>query len=357
MAAQEDTQQWIPVYCTAQLPRKVIDEFLEGVYSTPSHSYQFCLITTTDVSSLKEPSHSPVKTFESPFVGRRSGICGGYVSEYTSSNSLLSQKAFVYLDKQTAKDGFTCCIADAENACVRSRFDYSNALIDEMIHGNRNWLQLRNDAAEAGGVFQGPPVNDKQAMTDAGRKLADELHGQDTKSWSVRQSSAIEKFTPVFCTADISLEILNEFLTSTYNDHRSTVEENSVYSGYIRLVNDTSPFGQSSPTKPPISTSSATSPFISMSPELLSKFTKLKCGGESPLGDLSFIILDKHTASGSKTCIVALNDDELEPGLQLVRCEFKSAFGIAYALAHGVGPAFGEYACSAAMMHDGVDRF
>ncbi|KAI9749111.1 MAG: hypothetical protein M1835_001638 [Candelina submexicana] len=206
MAAQ-DTRQWIPVYCTAELPTKIIDKFLEHAYSTPFHRYQFCLITTTDIGSLTEPSHSPLAAFKSPFVGKFSGICGGYVSKYTSSNSLLSQKAFVYLDEQTAKDGNTCCIADAENACVRSRFDYSNALIDKMVHGNRNWLQLQNDAAEAGGVLQERTLNDKQAPTEAGRKLAEDLHGQDFKSWSLRESSGNEKLTPVFCTADVSLEV------------------------------------------------------------------------------------------------------------------------------------------------------
>ncbi|KAI9749112.1 MAG: hypothetical protein M1835_001639 [Candelina submexicana] len=150
--------------------------------------------------------------------------------------------------------------------------------------------------------------------------------------------------------------VLNEFLSSTYHDHRSMVGEDAARPGYLRLVNDTSSSSQSFPTKPPVNASLATSPFISMSPELLSIFTKLKCGGESPLGNLSFIILDRYTASGSKTCIVALNDDELEPGVQLVRCELKTAFGIAYALADCVGPAIKEYADLAAMKYDGVFR-
>ena len=134
------------------------------------------------------------------------------------------------------------------------------------------------------------------------------------------------------------------------------IPENSRLPGFIHLVTELSSFSQSSPTKPPVATFSARSPFISFSAETLSIFTKLKCGGDSPLGNSTFIILDKHTASGSKSCIVAVNNYYMEPGYQLLRCDFKNALSIAYIGDDGYGPAFQDYCESAAMECDGVYR-
>ncbi|KAI9796659.1 MAG: hypothetical protein M1835_003455 [Candelina submexicana] len=353
--AAKDVHQWIPVYCTTNLPTETIDKFLERASSASPDSYDICLITTRDVATLEESARPPAVPFDSPFNGK-SSICGGYVSEYTSSNPRLSEKAFVYLDKQTGKDGNTCCIVGAENACVRATFKYSRHVINYITQGTRNWLQLQNDAAMAGGTLEENKANDKQLMTEAGKSLAEELQAQDPKSRGLRHRSGAEKFIPLFCTANIPPETLNDFLTSTYDEHRSAVGEDPVCPGDLRLVTDTSTSTQSSPTKPPLTAPLAITPFISFPLELLRAFTELKCGGDSPLGNSSFIILDEHTTSDTKTCIVALNDDELEPGVQLVRSDFRNALQIANVLAEGVGSAFQEFVEAAALENDGVYR-
>ncbi len=132
------------------------------------------------------------------------------------------------------------------------------------------------------------------------------------------------------------------------------VPENCRLPGFMHLVTEWSSFSRLSPTKPPVITSSTRSPFISFSAETLSIFTKTKCGGDSSLGNSTFIILDKYTASGSKTCIVAVNNYTMEPGYQLLRCDFKNALSIAYIGDDGYGPAFQEYCESAAQNCDGV---
>ncbi len=127
--------------------------------------------------------------------------------QYTSFNPRLSQKAFIYPDKQTAKDGNTCNIVGAQDGCLRATFDYSKVVAKHFIHETQTWLQLQNDAAVAGGALNGNIVSGEGVMTETGKLLADDLQAEDLMSWSQRRSSSEDSFIPLFCTADIPLEV------------------------------------------------------------------------------------------------------------------------------------------------------
>ncbi len=138
------------------------------------------------------------------------------MAQYTSFNPCLSQKAFVYLDKQTAKDGNTCNIVGAEDGSLRVTFDYSKVVAKHFIHETRTWLQLQNDAAVAGGALDGNIVSGGEVLTETGKLLADELQAEDSMNWRQRRSSSEDLFIPLFCTADVPLEVR---LLSPYNFH------------------------------------------------------------------------------------------------------------------------------------------
>ncbi|KIN09074.1 hypothetical protein OIDMADRAFT_23793 [Oidiodendron maius Zn] len=97
------------VFCTANIPPQVLDEFIDQAYEgcfamvdDGDVGASPCILETTDLNSVQHGSRKPARAFESPFLGKTDDEIREWVKEHPHPS--FAQLTFTILDEDTIKN-------------------------------------------------------------------------------------------------------------------------------------------------------------------------------------------------------------------------------------------------------------
>jgi hypothetical protein len=194
--------------------------------------YLFVLVAKPDLSQLLTKDDRPIDgvhtAFITPFTATlpdgiepmRTFMAAAKIKEGISS------KVFIVLDQQTAKDGNTCQVSthddgsDEDNYEVRVPFrcELTSAISDALAlevgleqYGHTTARALRNEAAIAGGIWTQESVERQHSHARERAARITEAQYPQSKDWDEFSGTVTSEdprpYVPVFCTADIILEV------------------------------------------------------------------------------------------------------------------------------------------------------
>ncbi|KAJ3501803.1 hypothetical protein NLJ89_g9174 [Agrocybe chaxingu] len=114
------------VFCTADIPAFILNAFLRRTVEHLKREYSFCanekaencalILTSSEIANVK-PSVPPMKTFQSPFLGKTVEEVGDwFILNITNKRRLpkpCMPYCYIVLDQQSVKDG-TCVFASIQ---------------------------------------------------------------------------------------------------------------------------------------------------------------------------------------------------------------------------------------------------
>lgn len=268
---------------------------------------------------------------------------------------------FLELDEFAASDGVCLVSVDANKddfaedltISFRCSFDSAFAALSALQSGHKKPRQHRNDAIRCGGIWK----PDVLSLIES-RASAIDIASLPAAPEDPEREGEFEHY-PVFRTADISLETLNQFLEEVYDYERDDDDDANAGPCVAFITrHDRKPFTQAGLSKagqvldhvPPLS-------------EILKHATPEECGEllkrcmyrQKDLELDFFIIMDQLTET-EKTVIVACQYEMENDGeLILKRCAFNQVMATLMAVAN-TGLSFELSADTAARERDGVDR-
>ncbi|CAA7260774.1 unnamed protein product [Cyclocybe aegerita] len=187
------------VFCTTDIPAYILNSFLRRTVEHLKREYSFCadekaedcvLILTSDNIASAQPSTLPMKTFQSPFLGKTvEELRDWFTLNITNKRVPTKSKScmpycFIVLDQRSVKDE-TCVFASTQGGRLqhlRSDFyvAYDNAMqctekqrIDEGVIGQflRSGVVMTRErlklALDGGLYIEGGEVKEDQDFLDA----------------------------------------------------------------------------------------------------------------------------------------------------------------------------------------------
>ncbi|KAF2231139.1 hypothetical protein EV356DRAFT_579502 [Viridothelium virens] len=314
----------VPVFFGVNIPSEVVNDFLSKAYGTAEQigcEYKFRIVDNG--GSAGSASQAPVADLQ-PRIFTEGGPRA--MLDAIKSYSNITDEVFVILDGQTEKGRATCRLVwryHAHFASARSQFGPSLVALAALLDGKTTMQQLQNDAAAAGGalteftpVFQrGPPKSSEL--------LSLQQRSQEWSRYSTLRNTADEHvILPVFCIAEIPLEVINTFISSIYSSDMASSTEGP----HLTLVSSQTITPPVQPTTSPLS-SPAAFPFLGVPISALATFIRQNFPGNG-LHHTHFIILDSHTASADNASADAKERSCIIGDLKGTRLEEECAEGL-----------------------------
>ncbi|ETS81733.1 hypothetical protein PFICI_06735 [Pestalotiopsis fici W106-1] len=314
-----------------KLDSKTIRAFLKQT------QYELVLVGNKDVPVLYngETDDEPLDMIES--FGQL-GWPDDFMNEINQKPG-VNGKAFVILDSTSGQDQSTCLVAASvgddnptiDHAKFRCQFSSTLSVLAQLDRGGPADIphiirRLRTEAAEAGAVWEMALV-DRIKSREAQIGLS---KFPPSKDWNTRCPEALPRtsrpYFPIFRSAEISLQTLNEFLESTYcKEHWGhSSDEPDPRASIITAVE---PPYSDGPAEPPLKTVPyLPKQFLGTRPHEFDAIVRsvFSCpSNENPEFNYNrYIVMDEMTEKDKTVLIIA--NDETE-GLVVSRSDFKGA--------------------------------
>ncbi|MCJ1476441.1 hypothetical protein MMC13_005107 [Lambiella insularis] len=98
---------------------EILNQFLKQAYDDPDVQGALCVVTSEDIEAITHESRPPVGVPHSPFLGWSLEAMNDFVEEHVRSKEPLSEKFYVVLDEETARNAKSCVLV--ENLVERRR--------------------------------------------------------------------------------------------------------------------------------------------------------------------------------------------------------------------------------------------
>ncbi|KAL9086686.1 MAG: hypothetical protein Q9165_007005 [Trypethelium subeluteriae] len=309
----------IPIFSLIDIPSSLMNDFLTQAYdgysvsSQHEQQYAFRVLDTEDGSALRTPSRPPIASFRTPFQyppRPRAPKDQCHImwllyrfEDFPHPNFI--QNAHIELDEQTIKDRHSCMLTGSwqqDKYSIRVAFEASlSAAV--MVHTSKNVKEaiqtLRNEAALDGGLLIEMPSK----RTRSFQPLSDELKSLQQKKSDASQPTSWQpegSRLPIFVTADIPLEMLNNIIEShknwEFNEGEEVVFVDTPTVSELQGRANDDPF-----------TSVPEIPFRNVSPEEINTFVLENFPGHA-IHHQRFIVLDQVTAEDGSTCLLVDNE-------------------------------------------------
>ncbi|KAK2591574.1 hypothetical protein QQS21_010744 [Conoideocrella luteorostrata] len=320
-----------PVVCTADVDAQILRDLLSND--------ELALVAKEDLTELiTGGNNADLDSFQSPFSGdfEQSYEALEVFIDATQSAAGISRKVFVVLDETTAGDKKTCQIAtdgrevDDINEmqfalrCTLSSVPHSLAAVERAAAESPQAIRdLRNEAALVGGVWDKHRVDEFKARP---RRIdvADYPVHEDwnDESGPVGPDTDLPYY-PVFQTAEISLETLNQFLEEAYSQDWGDEEKARPALAFVTSIG-AAPFHQGKAgthldSLPPVPQTLFGASAIECDVITRSRFP----ASGSDMNYNTFIVMDELSES-SKTVIIAASNEQ-DGQLLLARSDFNMA--------------------------------
>ncbi|KAI0172570.1 hypothetical protein GGR52DRAFT_413875 [Hypoxylon sp. FL1284] len=315
--------------CSADLHPKILKSFL-------SHAnQQVAIAANIDLSDLitddsDDKALSSVKVIERKLPEWFQTITK--FMDTIAHRSDVNSKALIILDANTAQDKSTCFIAVDNRADEYSpspyrgfRCEFASLVPALEALAYASAIDLRNQAALCPGAWRKEILEAKKQQPSGIKRSDYPVH----KAWSTElvpsNNETSKPYFPVFRTADVSLEVINGFLKTNYDQEWGP---SGIPDPRVSFIISLSPPYCQAPAEHPLNSVPETpKALMHASPEDCDAIARC-CfpapdGGIPELNYQRFIVMDELTEE-EKTVIVATNN---ENGGQLLmaRCDFTGA--------------------------------
>ncbi|KAI4603396.1 hypothetical protein KJ359_006191 [Pestalotiopsis sp. 9143b] len=209
-----------PAICTAQISTQVLQSFLKQMPQTVALVAQgdFSVLLTDNADGSSRLGSIQVL---SEYVLYNYDAVTRLVHTATQATG-IKKTAFILLDRATADDGVSCCIAidareDDESAPLlgfRCEFGSIEPALKAIEQGVPV-KELRDQSFMAGGLWRKDVVEDRLTRSSS-LNMSDFFPAH--KDWKPAFTDDVSLHFPVFRTAEVSIKTLNNFLEQAY-DH------------------------------------------------------------------------------------------------------------------------------------------
>ncbi|KAL9084167.1 MAG: hypothetical protein Q9165_008215 [Trypethelium subeluteriae] len=283
----------VPVFFSANIPNEVVDDFLSKAYSkAEQYGCQYKFRIVDNGNSAGSASQAPVADLQ-PRIFTEGGPRA--MLDAVKSHSNVTDEVLVILDSRTEKGRATCRLVwryYAHFTSTRSQFGPSLVALAALLDGKSTMQQLQNDAAAAGGALTEYTAASQRDPPKSSELLSLQQRSQEWNRYSNLRNTADETvILPVFCTAEISLEVINNFISSIYSSDVASTTEGP----HLTLVSSQTIHPHVKPITSPLSSPPAF-PFLGFPISALATFIRQNFPGNG-LHHTHFIVLDAHTAS------------------------------------------------------------
>ncbi|MCJ1433207.1 hypothetical protein MMC27_002566 [Xylographa pallens] len=107
------------VFIVTKVSTETLNQFLKQAYDQPDVQGALCVMTSKDIASITHESRPPIDAPTSPFLGWPLEVVNDYVEEHVRTREPLSEKFYVVLDEETARNAKSCVLV--ENVVQRRR--------------------------------------------------------------------------------------------------------------------------------------------------------------------------------------------------------------------------------------------
>ncbi|MCJ1249340.1 hypothetical protein MMC30_006563 [Trapelia coarctata] len=119
-----------PIFCTANIPPNILDEFLDQSYqgclklgAGDSVGGAPCILTSKDLASVTHGSRTPTQPFSSPFLDMSVEEVRKFFAENVVPHSAFTSSVFAVMDAATvAKKTCVVAVDDGELKVIRTDF-------------------------------------------------------------------------------------------------------------------------------------------------------------------------------------------------------------------------------------------
>ncbi|KFG86523.1 hypothetical protein MANI_013667 [Metarhizium anisopliae] len=336
LRSQSSQDVKFPIVCTADIDSQALRDLL-------SHDV-LVLVAKRDLSELiSNRDDDKLDSFATPFTADLPDAydsLGEFMDAAKSrQHGDISHKSFVILDETTAEDGKTCQIAvdgredeQSNEIQIAFRCDLASAThgLAAIEAASENELtkvirDLRNEAAMVGGVWSKQRVDEFRSRPKRINVGDYPPHENWDEGSGPKSPDTDIPYFPIFQTAEISLETLNQFLKETYDQDWGDEEIAGPSMAFVTSISE-APFHSGKADTHLDSAPEVPSVLFGASAVECDAIVRSRFPGGSEMNYNLFIVLDELTEK-EKTVLVAANN-ELDGQLLLGRTDFKSALTV-----------------------------